>query len=124
MKIYIASNLKNAVKVREVRDMLINYGHHITYDWTTHGLVTDKSKLTEIAINEYRGVCDCDALVVLWPAGFGTHVEFGVALANNKPIHFYIPDDQDIEMKSFYFMPNVIIYKDLNDLLSHFEDSK
>jgi nucleoside 2-deoxyribosyltransferase len=119
MKIYIASSLKNADNVRKVRDILIEKGHTITYDWTTHGLVADTTKLADIAFKEFQGVVQCDALVVLSPTGYGTHVEMGIALATAKPIHFYRPEDGS-ELKSFYFMKNVTRYADLDSLLSQF----
>jgi hypothetical protein len=119
MDIYIASALKNADMVRQVRDALVAKGHKITYDWTVHGLVEDTSLLQEIANKEFQGVIQCDALVVLWPAGFGTHIELGIALASGKPVHFYLPE-VSLEMKSFYYMKNVTRYIDLNDLIAKF----
>lgn len=118
MKIYIASALKNAEKVRSVRDRLIDLGHTITYDWTTHSRVEDVNLLKDIAIKEMGGVIEAELLVVLWPAGFGTHCEFGMAAATGKPIYMHLPDDPDIELKSFYFLESVSKFTDLEKLIA------
>jgi nucleoside 2-deoxyribosyltransferase len=118
MKIYIASALRNAANVQSVRDRLIGLGHTITYDWTTHNKVEDVSLLEDIAKKEMGGVIEADLLVVLWPAGFGTHCEFGIAAATGKPIYMHLPDDQDIELKSFYFLERVSKFTDLDQLIA------
>ena len=118
MKIYIASALKNFERVRSVRDRLIDLGHTITYDWTVHNKVEDVNLLKSIAEWEMRGVTEADLLVVLWPAGFGTHCEFGMAAATGKPIYMFLPNDLDIELKSFYFLKCVSKFTDLEELIT------
>jgi len=118
MKIYIASALRNSVNVQALRDKLITLGHQITYDWTTHNKVEDVSLLEDIAYKEMQGVLDADLVIVLWPAGFGTHCEMGIAAAVDKPIYMVLPNDPTIELKSFYFLKNVSKFADLNSLLA------
>ena len=98
---------------------LISNQHIITYDWTDHGQVTDIESLAAVGLKEFNGVVDADMLIMIMPARKGSHVEFGVALALGKPI-IIITGDQDFEHKSFYYLDNVHIMKDvigLNDLI-------
>lgn len=118
MKIYIASALANSDNVQKLRDRLISLGHTITYDWTTHNRVDDVTKLQEIAYNEMNGVLDADLLLVLWPGGFGTHCEIGIAAAVGKPTYMCIPDLSAIELKSFYYLKNVSIFNNIDSLIS------
>ena len=118
MKIYIASALSNSDNVKAFRDRLSSLGHTITYDWTAHNFVDDVNKLQEIAYKELNGVLDADLLIVLYPWGFGTHCELGIAAAVAKPIYMYIPDDAQYQMKSFYYLKNVSRFNDLDKLVA------
>lgn len=83
MKFYIATTLDNWCVHNLVRDILSKQGHEITYDWTIHGPAWPKGLdfVREIALNECSGVLHADFVVVLLPAGRGTHVELGMAIA-------------------------------------------
>jgi hypothetical protein len=59
---------------------------------------------------------DADFLVLLMPARYGSHVEFGVALALDKPIYI-ITGGHQFEEKSFYYLPLVSRYEDLQQLI-------
>ena len=66
---------------------------------------------------------DADFIVVLLPAGKGSHIEFGIALGQNKKIYLYSPD---VEVKNFattstfYFLPEVeIVIGELDELLEN-----
>lgn len=78
MKIYVASTLSNSETVKYAIDRLQNDGHTITYDWTSHGIIHNKEDRIQAAVGEYRGVVDCDILLVIMPGGRGTHFEFGL----------------------------------------------
>lgn len=115
MKIYIASSLFNIERVQQLRDMFIEQGMEISYDWTTHGKLEDLSKLKEAGINETRGVVECDILFMVFPARNGSHVELGIAIALNKPV--VILAEQQIEYKPFYCLDNIQIFDNQSEAL-------
>ena len=115
LKIYVASSLDNASRVKEIILELEKYGYNITYDWTKHGRVTDEKELIKIAQGEYRGVKDCDVFLMVHPARFGSHFEFGAAYALNKRI-IILEETQIPELKSFYFLPSIETAKKLEDV--------
>lgn len=90
MKFYVASGVSNAEKVNRAAAALEAGGHERTYNWTTHGDVsqTPAERKREVASNEMRGVADAELVVLLLPGRFGTHAELGIALATaeNKRI--------------------------------------
>lgn len=113
---YLASSLDNAVAARDASMKLFMAGFQKTYDWTTHGRVEDKSELAEVARKEMQGVIDADFLVLLMPARFGSHVELGVALSLKIPV-FLVENDIEYEEKSFYNLPTVRRYLNIDDLI-------
>lgn len=115
--IYIASSLDNGERVKQINDILSKQGHTITYDWTKHGRVTDTDQLVEIAKGEYEGVKDCDVFLMVHPARLGSHFEFGAAYSLNKKI-FILEETEISELKSFYFLPGIEIYKTLDEILA------
>lgn len=90
MKFYVASGVGNAEKVNQAAAVLEAGGHVRTYNWTTHGDVsqTPDERKREVASNESRGVAEAELVVLLLPGRFGTHAELGIALATaaNKRI--------------------------------------
>jgi len=87
MRIYLASSLTNINNVRQLRDVLTQHGHVITYDWTLHGQVRgSQEQLRAIALNEMTGVYDAQIVIALLPGRRGTHTEIGAAIAYHKPI--------------------------------------
>jgi nucleoside 2-deoxyribosyltransferase len=113
MKIYIASKLENFEHVQALRDSLRTLGHVITYDWTVHGPVyrSGLERVREVAEAETLGVLNADLVIVLWPGGRGTHVEFGIALGAGIPIIFVSGDERHhqatTETCAFYHHPRV-----------------
>lgn len=89
MKFYIASSLRNVRNVRDVAEVLKSRGFIQTYDWTTHSKVDSISILREIGNEEFAGVLDADVVIVMMPAGKGSHVELGIALGTKKKIYLY-----------------------------------
>jgi nucleoside 2-deoxyribosyltransferase len=47
---------------------------------------------------EIAAVREADALVVLLPGGYGTHVEIGAALALEKPVILHAPNRETLDM--------------------------
>ncbi|ALC87843.1 group-specific protein [Bacillus sp. FJAT-22090] len=112
MKFYIASSFQNIDSVKYVSEVLKNKGYIHTYDWTKNERVSTIEKLQAIGQEEKNGVLNADILVVLLPAGKGSHIEFGIALGQGKKVFLYSPNDdvRDLETTStFYHLPEVEI---------------
>jgi nucleoside 2-deoxyribosyltransferase len=111
MKFYIASSLKNTDNVRMVASELLSHGWVQTYDWTKAIQVNSISQLREIGREEMRGVLDADLVIVMIPAGKGSHVELGLALGAQKKVLLYSADHDinNIENTcSFYQLHEVV----------------
>lgn len=110
MKFYIASSFKNIEQVRSLASQLKLNGWTHTYDWTQHGRANSLEKLADIGSKEISAVKDADMLVVLLPAGKGSHIELGIALGLGKRIYLYSPNDDiyDYDLTStFYHVKDV-----------------
>lgn len=110
MKFYIASSFQNIDSVKYVSEVLKNKGYIHTYDWTKNERASTIDKLQAIGQEEKNGVLNADILVVLLPAGKGSHIEFGIALGQGKKVFLYSPNEdvRDLETTStFYHLPEV-----------------
>ncbi|UAL48264.1 group-specific protein [Sutcliffiella horikoshii] len=109
-KFYIASSFSNIEKVREVSSLLKNKGFIQTYDWTQNERAATLEDLKEIGEKERIAVLEADFLIVLLPAGKGSHIEFGIALGQGKKIYLFSEND-DIDnfetTSTFYHLDNV-----------------
>ena len=106
-KFYVATTLSNADQAKIAINRLQDFGHELTYDWTSHGYAEDLKERKKIAELEHQGVIDADVLFVIWPGGGGTHIEMGTAITLKKPIIFVAPSPLEREV-SFYQMDNVL----------------
>ncbi len=116
-KIYIASGLKNYLRVLDLRDKLLKYDISLTYDWADvfrvhmeEQIATGKiieEDLEKIAITEYQGVVDCEAFLMIMPGGRGAHVELGLAYAMKKHIIILYDDGIVGELIAFHKLPGV-----------------
>jgi nucleoside 2-deoxyribosyltransferase len=110
MKFYIASSLINIENVRQVAENLKARGFQHTCDWTTNSNIDSITKLRKIGEEEVSGVLAADAVIVMIPAGKGSHVELGIALGAGKKIHLYSSTNELNEIKntcSFYHVDSV-----------------
>lgn len=111
-KFYIASSFQNIEDVRYVRDQLTAKGFQHTYDWTQNSRAANLEELQCIGNAEKEAVQLADFLVVLLLAGKGSHIEFGLALANEITIYLYSPNEDVYNMNftsTFYHLDNVNI---------------
>lgn len=93
-KFYVASSFKNIDTVRYVSNELINRGYIQTYDWTQNNRASSVKELKEIGQQERNAVLESDFIIVLLPAGKGSHIEFGIALGQGKRIYLYSQNDE------------------------------
>lgn len=105
MKFYVASSFKNIDKVGYVSKQLARRGFTLTYDWTNPGEALTLERLKEIGQLEKRAVSEADVVIVLLPAGKGSHIELGLALGFGKKVILYAPDDEvnQIEKTSTFY---------------------
>jgi nucleoside 2-deoxyribosyltransferase len=114
MKFYVATRFSNKAEVRRTAKLLKQeFGHDITYNWANQPLlpVTEKV-LRESAVEEIEGVNGADYVVAILPGGYGTHVEIGAALVQDKPVFLVVPNDGLLSdpyknAVPFYRHPNV-----------------
>ncbi|WP_409342510.1 nucleoside 2-deoxyribosyltransferase [Paenibacillus sp. MBLB4367] len=112
MKFYVASSFKNLRTVRYVSEQLIRKGYVHTFDWTQVEEVASIEQLREIGQKEKNAVIEADFIVVILPAGKGSHIELGIALGQGKKVYLYSPDEEvnNTETTStFYHLPEVEI---------------
>jgi hypothetical protein len=110
MKFYIASSLKNSHNVRYISEKLKMNGHTHTFDWTALNPAASFQELKQIGQMEKEAVIQADVLIMLLPAGKGSHIEFGIALALKKRIILHSPHGEvnDLEeSSSFYHLTQV-----------------
>ena len=111
MKFYIGSGLKNCDLVHYYAKILEENGWQHTYDWTKN--INDdvtREDLERYAKSEQRGIIDSDVVIILLPAGRGTHIELGMALALHKTIFLCaVREEFGIENTvSFYELPDIV----------------
>ena len=89
MKFYIASSFQNIKQVRELAELLKGKGWKHTYDWTDNLKAESYAHLAEIGKKEMNAVSESDLLIVILPAGKGSHIEMGIALSLEKSIYLF-----------------------------------
>lgn len=109
-KFYVASSFKNIEVVRLVSDRLKEEGFIQTYDWTRNERASTIEDLKIIGLKEKDAVMEADFVIVLLPAGKGSHIELGIALGLEKRIYLYSPNDEVNQYETtstFYHLPEV-----------------
>ena len=110
MNFYIASSFKNIEQVRKISNELKLKGYIHTYDWTQNEKINSFEKLATIGVKEKEAVMNSDFLVILLPAGKGSHIELGIALGLGKRIYIYSPTNEIYEYdktSTFYHIEGV-----------------
>ncbi|WP_282941067.1 group-specific protein [Paenibacillus sp. RC67] len=111
MKFYVASSFRNVDIVRYVANQLINKGFIQTLDWTRYEAeISTIEQLKEIAQCEKNAVYEADFIIVILPAGKGSHIELGMAIGQAKKIYLYSPKDEVHDLattSSFYHLDEV-----------------
>ena len=112
MKFYIGSGLKNYKLVNYYAKILKENGLEETYNWVKN-IKNDitKKDLEKYAEEETQAIVNSDIIIILLPAGRGTHVELGMALTINKKIFLCSETNEEFNIKNtvaFYEFPNII----------------
>ena len=126
-RFYLSTRKDRSSDAETIAKALISHGWVRTFDWGLHKTI-DPHEYGSIAEAEIQGVREADALIVLLPGGFGTHVEIGVALALGKHVVLHAPDEDALTTPYacvFHYHPNVtrLISRrlDANDVLTALE---
>lgn len=112
MKFYIGSGFKNCALVSYYAKALEENGWEHTYNWTKY--INDDvtvDDLIEYAGLEQKGINDADVVIILLPAGRGTHIELGMALALNKKIFLCSDTKEEFIIENtvnFYELPSIV----------------
>lgn len=112
MKFYIGSGMKSCELVNYYSKILEEKGWKYTYNWAKNinGDETIKD-LIEYSKLEQQGIIDSDDVIILLPAGRGTHIEIGMSLALNKKIFLCSETKEEFSIKNtvnFYQLPNIV----------------
>lgn len=112
MKFYIGSGFKNCELVNYYSKKLEENEWENTYNWTKN---IDKDitigDLKEISKLEQKGISDSDVVIILLPAGRGTHIELGMSIALNKKIFLCTSNKEEFSIENtvvFYQIPSII----------------
>lgn len=112
MKFYIGSGMKNCELVAYYSKVLKENGWQQTYDWVKKvNDDVDIADMIEYAKLEKQGIVDSNVVVILLPAGRGTHIELGMALALDKKIFLCSVTKEEFSIENtvaFYELPNIV----------------
>ncbi len=112
MKFYIGSGMKNCELVNYYSKILEENGWKHTYNWAKN-INRDETieDLIEYSKLEQQGIIDSDVVIILLPAGRGTHIELGMALALNKRIFLCSETKEEFSIENtvnFYQLPSIV----------------
>ncbi len=112
MNFYIGSGMKNCELVNYYSKILEENGWKHTYNWAknVNGDETIED-LIEYSKLEQQGIIDADVVIILLPAGRGTHIELGMGLALNKKLFLCSETKEEFSVENtvnFYQLPNII----------------
>ena len=112
MKFYIGSGFKNCELVNYYSKKLEENKWENTYNWTKNiNKEITIEDLKEISKLEQKGISDSDVVIILLPAGRGTHIELGMALALNKRIFLCSETKEEFSIENtvnFYQLPSIV----------------
>lgn len=112
MKFYIGSGFKNCELVNYYSKILELNGWRHTYNWAKNINNNEKIEdLIEYSKLEKKGIIDADVVIILLPAGRGTHIELGMALALNKKVFLCTDNKEEFSIQNtvnFYQLPNIV----------------
>ncbi len=123
-RVYVASSFEQKEDVRVIHRMLIDAGHEITADWTTHNEIASleseqerKSLKQQYAVEDTEGVKSATvyALLLGERKSTGAHIELGIALGASigKVCLIGNPDESQL----FYSHPAITVFPDVSSFI-------
>ncbi len=124
-RIYVASSFEQKEDVRKLHRILIDAGHTITADWTTHTEIDSMESATEreqlkrqYVIEDTEGVTEATvfALLIGDRKSTGAHIELGIAIGANIERICLIgaPDESQL----FYDHPSITTFPDAESFIA------
>lgn len=112
MKFYIGSGFKNVDKVNRLSSELQKFGWTHTYNWANIEGIGNETRedLINYSILELNGIDKSDIVIIVLPAGRGTHIELGYALAKGKKIILYSSNEEEFSLSNtvnFYELDSI-----------------
>lgn len=89
LKFYVSTGYENKERAAELAEVIEAFGGYVTCKWWNLSSAPDTSNLSQIGELEIEGIRNADIMIVMMPGKYGTHTEFGVALALGKKIILY-----------------------------------
>ena len=129
MKFYIGAGLNNYELVNNISERLKAMGWKHTYNWAENGSVENESieDLKVISEIESNAINESDIIIILLPAGRGTHVELGMAIVLNKIIYLYSENDKIFNIENtagFYYHLSVSrFYGEIDDFINNIKNN-
>lgn len=112
MKFYIGSSFQNCDLVNHYSKILEANGWTHTYNWTRNGKDgLSMEALAGIAQREQTAIGESDVVIILLPAGRGTHIELGMALALRKKVFLCAAGEEAFSIDNtvnFYQLPEIV----------------
>jgi len=112
MKFYIGSGMKNSGLVNKYSKLLEENGWQHTYNWAKNINSNETiDDLIECSLLEQQGIIDSDVVIILLPAGRGTHIELGMAIALNKKVFLCSETEDEFSNENtvnFYQLPDIV----------------
>jgi nucleoside 2-deoxyribosyltransferase len=110
-RFYLATRKDRAKEADEISETLKKHGWERTLTWKSEEN-RDAEDHSRIAVDEMDAIRKADVLIVSFPAGRGTHVEIGIALALGKRIILHAPSREVLDDPypcPFHYHPNMKI---------------
>lgn len=111
MKFYIGTSFKNLDLMNQVADKLKQQGWIHTYNWAEEATGEETIlDLINYSILERKAIEESDVVIILLPAGRGSHVELGMALALNKQVYLWSENGKEFDPKdtvNFYYTSGI-----------------
>lgn len=128
MNVYVASKFQRKEDVRALQKALVENGHAISADWTTHEYADVPKEelpafLRKCAMEDLWGVLDADMLVLLPDETAGAHfTELGIALGLCIPVIVMGHDPEKHARNIFYNLSALVFVKDIEGVLGAIKD--
>jgi nucleoside 2-deoxyribosyltransferase len=110
-RFYLATRKDRESQANKISEALQARGWQRTFIWEAKDSAS-ADEYSATAKSELDAIRNCDALIVLLPGGYGTHVEIGAALALAKPVVIHAPDQKTLETPYpcvFHYHPGVTL---------------
>lgn len=129
-KVYVAASFEQREETKEAHRLLMEAGHEITADWTTHreiaGLESEEERKAlkiQYAIEDVEGVKQASTYILLLGErkSTGAHIEFGIALGAELKNILVVGKDDGKQL--FYTHPSVKLLPSMNEVLELLSES-